>query len=122
MEEPSVLDYIKAKLAPWRGQKIEIPPAELPQIPEIEAPASGMPFTPLEVPVSPTETPDAGVTSPGTIPVAGAQPSSRTESALPWRSLLAIVLALVAQISLEPGPCICPGQEFVTFQVRTVDG
>ena len=28
MEEPSVLDYLKAKLTPWRGPAPQIPPLE----------------------------------------------------------------------------------------------
>ena len=28
MEEPSILDYLKAKLTPWRGKAPEIPPLE----------------------------------------------------------------------------------------------
>jgi len=85
MEEPSVLDYLKAKLMPWRGQKIEIPVEPLPQ-----APPSPENITPVaeEGPLT--------------------KPLPRSEAVativLPWRPLLALGLALVAQISLEPGP------------------
>ena len=101
MNEPSVLDYIKSKLMPWRGIKIEIPPA-----PE------------------PTPNPDEAL-QPGLMEVESASeneqitrfdPASEIESGLvdekvevksesltwPWRSSAALVMALIAQSSMEP--------------------
>jgi hypothetical protein len=102
MEEPSVLDYLKAKLTPWRGKKIEIPPAEATptsQTPVLEGlpPAPGVVSTPeVLVPVASP----VGMPEPATEAVV--LPAART--ALPWRSLLGVGLALIGQLSLEPGP------------------
>jgi hypothetical protein len=84
MDEPSVLDYLKAKLMPWRGPAPQVPPAPAPadQLTE-ENPSS----------------PDS----------VAAQASPRGAAhpmmlAVPWRTLAALLLALVAQSSLEPAP------------------
>ncbi len=65
--EPSVLDYVKSKLMPWKGRNIDIPATESSQVEEIER----------------------KVESPRSLNI-------------PWRTLLALILALAAQLSLEP--------------------
>lgn len=90
MEEPTVLDYLKAKLMPWRGQKIEIPPIEQPL---------QEPFAPQKT--SPAAEPASQAALATSVPLSRAAVAG---VALPWRSLLALTLALLAQISLEPGP------------------
>src|SRR5512144_219034 len=84
MEEPSVLDYLKAKLSPWRRQKIEIPSAEAPV---------------LETPPAP----NGAISSEMATPAATAV-HSREIAAVPWRSLAAVVLGVIGQVSLQPGP------------------
>jgi hypothetical protein len=84
MDEPSVLDYIKAKLTPWRGPAPQVPPIEVSSDPSIEKEAWS---------------PD-GITP---------QVSDRSETApilgiVPWRTLGALLLALFAQGSFEPSP------------------
>lgn len=120
-EEPSVLDYVKARLMPWRGPAPEIPLLEQPggvgdltgETKEIQADRAveqeALP-TPLEssqvVHLARTETPVAAPS----VTQAPAEVSLQDEAALqspaglPWRALLAAGLALMAQFSLEPGP------------------
>ncbi|MBW8009748.1 MAG: hypothetical protein FVQ83_00715 [Chloroflexi bacterium] len=77
MEEPSVLDYFKALLTPWRGKTPEIPPL----------PDKGVVH---RVETQPRTTPDA-------IDYAGFNISE-----LPWRVLTPLILALLAQNFLGP--------------------
>ena len=94
MEEPSVLDYLKAKLTPWRGPVPQIPTAEPVQV---EAGGDLAPLDSGQIEVSLTAArADSSVQA---IPT----PAARVIS-LPWLSLLSFVLALLAQLSLEPGP------------------
>jgi len=94
MPEPSVLDYLKSRLMPWRGIRIEIPPAEpkddLREAAEESVQAVPAPESPPLLELAPARPP-----KPETLP---------RRSAWPWRSLLALILALGAQASLEPGP------------------
>jgi len=76
MEEPSLLDYLKAKLTPWRGQKVELPLEE----------AGAQAAETLEA--------EAGAS----------QGVSFKKGVFPWRSTLAVLLALTAQLSMQPGP------------------
>ena len=78
--EPSVLDYLKS-LLPWKHQPIALP-APLPAAPVSGASASE-----------------------------GVQERTRAKAAvLPWRSLLALATALLAQILLEPpNQAVSPG-------------
>lgn len=84
MKEPTILDFVKALLTPWRGR----PPA----IPPLEESQSASP-SPLERPVASIPEPE----SPGQI-----FPEQRVGFRVPWSSLLAVGLALLAQRLLEP--------------------
>jgi 4-amino-4-deoxy-L-arabinose transferase-like glycosyltransferase len=92
--EPTVLDFIKSLL---HGKRLAIPPPpstahpDQPVIPPPQAPPEVAPLAALEEPQSPSVQP--GPTGP--------RPAGLS---LPWRSLLALGLALVAQVSLQPGP------------------
>ena len=79
-EEPSVLDYVKSRLLPWKGR----PAASA--LPADAEPPSGVPE--VRSPASPEPAP--------------AEPVERL--ILPWRSLGALALALLAQWLLEPRP------------------
>jgi len=94
MEEPSVLDYVKSKLAPWRGQKIVIPPAE-PAPEDLAAPQE-----PLIAGLAERES-ALPAAAPFALPWSAAIPRVL---AIPWRSFLALALGLLAQLSLEPSP------------------
>lgn len=93
MNEPSILDYLKSRLNPWSKEKIEIPwdagsghafPEQIPgelgdNLPALQSgellegePAPVLPVTPI------------------------------VRAAFPWRTLAALLVALVAQRMLEP--------------------
>jgi 4-amino-4-deoxy-L-arabinose transferase-like glycosyltransferase len=103
VEEPSVLDFLKSKLMPWKGVRVDIPPAEVTS--EI------IEETLVEAEFSadvPKETGDIQSIETGasldTSPVKARGALARSKPHLPWRMLLALVLALIAQLSLEPRP------------------
>lgn len=75
MEEPSVLDYVKSKLLPWKNAPVIIPDGE----PETPGESEPQPATPPE-------------------------PAPRKRLGVPWRILLALLLAIAAQRMLEPAP------------------
>ncbi len=103
MEEPTVLDYIKSRLAFWRKDKVVLPPESSPETTE----------------VFPVQT-DSGVGAPGesggiaeteilgfsAVAVRSSQPGeSAGEKAarrFPWVGMIALTLGLVAQFAMEP--------------------
>ncbi len=89
MEEPSLLDYLKSKLKFWqRGQMLERYALE----PVSPQPVEGeSPITRPEMP----EMPEMAEKPRGKAPQA---------RAWPWRSLLALVFALLGQRAFEPSP------------------
>ncbi|MGW8249587.1 MAG: glycosyltransferase family 39 protein, partial [Anaerolineales bacterium] len=97
MDEPSVLDYLIARLTPWRGPAPHIPAAE---------PESGEPAG--ETPDPLTEESGQAVTGPPAAVASPARPAAPLMAAravsLPWLTLLSFALAFLAQVSLEPGP------------------
>ena len=93
MEEPSVLDYLKALLTPWRGDIPVIPP-----LPGVEPASEEVGSQTVEIALDADEMlvePEVAIA-----------PSAESTQAmvLPWRSLLAVLLALFAQRSFEPSP------------------
>ncbi|HZD56252.1 MAG TPA: hypothetical protein VE136_06000, partial [Anaerolineales bacterium] len=96
--EPSVLDYFKSKLMPWKGVHLEIPPAEAH---ERFGANTGVGFESVK--------PEAmGSAATANAEIRGeaqerfvAAPDARTVI-WPWRSLVALGVALVAQRALEP--------------------
>jgi hypothetical protein len=90
--EPTVLDFVKALLTPWRGAPPRIPPAESTtdsaEIPE------------AIFPVAQSNREDVAQTA--------ISPSTTQEDLLvsrfPWGVSIAVLMALVAQLSLEPEP------------------
>lgn len=102
MDEPSVLDYVKAKLMPWRGPAPEIPSlgGELEKV-EAQPPDHGAERFSTAYPEM-----DLGTAPVGQLSYATELTSDASVNALgvPWRSLLALLLALFAQSSLEPRP------------------
>jgi hypothetical protein len=111
-EEPSVLDYIKALLTPWRGKPPQIQPEEShvrssPEYSEADSTfpgdvqSQGVPVPLAQVeegqPLQSSEASSFAEAKPV------AEPTTRVTS-WPWRSLLGLGLGLIAQRSLEPGP------------------
>lgn len=88
MEEPSVLDYLKSKLLPWK-----YPPVTLQPEPQPEESQATEPHSELPVVINPQEVHKR--TRSWTLPKA---------SDWPWRPMLALTLALLAQRALEPQP------------------
>ncbi len=75
-QEPSVLDYVKARLNPWQKQKIQIPePAPSPEEPDSNPAYHSFPRLDWNL---------------------------SGWARLPWRTALALALALYAQLLLEP--------------------
>jgi hypothetical protein len=117
-EEPSVLDYVKARLMPWRGPAPEIPqlneigPAEdsTGETKEIQARLAFDETSQPAAPEIPTQEVRADTAAPATERVAPEggihlqdDGASQASAGLPWRSMVAAGLALMAQFSLEPG-------------------
>lgn len=114
-EEPTVLDYVKALLTPWRGAPPPIPggPVSIPQ--EKPAPEAG---ESLEAPSQELAAAPPTSLLPQAVPTSLTNLSSLTETKSEvvqpqieaqtntgsWRSGLALILALVAQFSLNPAP------------------
>lgn len=105
--EPSVLDYVKARLAPWRSS----PPALVGGLAETARPLAveeGLPEAPqgqAGEAAAVSESASAQLTPIPSRAAAEALPASQAAVRLwPWRSLLALGLALAAQRALEPGP------------------
>lgn len=96
--EPSVLDYLKSLLMPWKGERIRIPEPK-PTAPEEEIATGGVeemlpeaqPHKPVDLP---SQVGDGQKFSP--------PPPARLAYRWPWRSLIAVGVALAAQASLEP--------------------
>lgn len=98
MEEPSVLDYLKAKLMPWHGPAPDIPKKGS------DGEADGVIQAKLETaPTGVVQTKEEQEPQISAVSKTGEIESSRATS-WPWRSLTGMALALAAQISLEPGP------------------
>jgi len=122
MEEPSVLDYLKAKLTPWRGPAPQIPRgiSENDSASESAAVPAGQAVQ--EISPQPTGMPESGSAAQLVVdqqalasleynaaPIA--EPAAQEallplaqRIAVPWVPLVAFGLALLAQLSLEPGP------------------
>jgi hypothetical protein len=93
MEEPSVLDYFKSKLTPWKSKPVVIPDILSESGQRLDLVEEGNPTTQA---FSALAEPSAAI-----------RPAARAgwrAIAWPWKSLVALLLALVAQRSLEPHP------------------
>jgi hypothetical protein len=96
MKEPSVLDFVKSRLFPWKYPRVEIP--------------AGEPFAETGV-RPPAPQPDTGAPANQLVAIQPEIPSWEIHEIQPieptywpWRSLLALVLALAGQFSLRPVP------------------
>ena len=95
MNEPSVLDYIKRLLTPWKGKSLEIPGDVEPRMSLSEAQEGVEPVPPSELVSTSTETTHSAQRD---VP--------RVTGKFPWIGLFALVLAFIGQLQLEP-----PGQQ-----------
>lgn len=93
-DEPTVLDFVKALLTPWRGAPPPIPSVRTETTTSEVQIAEGLEARPAQARVTDGENLQ-------TI----SQPRERTSlGAFPWRGTIAVLVALVAQLTLEPGP------------------
>jgi len=92
MNEPSVLDYLKSRLNPWQKEKIQIP---------LDSVRTGSTLSDLESPDS-----EKSSIAEISLSIEAAEPKIitrlGTREPFPWRILVALFLALVAQRTLEP--------------------
>jgi 4-amino-4-deoxy-L-arabinose transferase-like glycosyltransferase len=93
-DEPTVLDYVKALLTPWRGAPPPIPPAE----PDLDLDNSYEPGLVLETNNEPL------ISQVDEIHLDTTEGIRVGTITMPWRALIAFCLAIIAQLSLEPGP------------------
>jgi hypothetical protein len=93
-KEPTVLDYIKSKLMPWKGIQIELPSKEEADIAQssVISEKSGEEEG-LEEPIEPRVVDWRRPIKAETI---------AAKIAFPWRSISALILALFAQASISP--------------------
>ncbi len=126
MNEPSLLDYLKSILMPWRGIKITIPPMPVSKkaSPDLEEGVEPSPSDEnilsaqsagelsndsVAARVEPARSEGAltGLVDASTVVPEAAAPAARPAAkavpvAWPWRSLGALTIALAAQVALEP--------------------
>ncbi|MFM8320264.1 MAG: hypothetical protein ACKOC5_05040, partial [Chloroflexota bacterium] len=113
MNEPSVLDYLKYRLMPWKYPPVIIPPAA--ELPDSSAPAGGAePSSRAATAGNAAATlgsaagladraaPDGAEVFQGAL--AEAAQATAQAAALPYLSLLALAAALLGQFALGPGP------------------
>ncbi len=101
MQEPSVWDYVKSKLAFWRESTLELPAGN----PFAEPAAENALADPSLANVSATDAPAPGVTPvPPAVTAAADIPTDplRRKLRFPWLPLGALFLALLGQVLLEP--------------------
>jgi hypothetical protein len=117
-EEPSILDYLKTKLKFWKRRGVEIPGEGEPL-----RGSSGNLFQRAEE--EPVSFPGESVPPVEPVPMAGEQASiaeppkkknTRTNQ-WPWRSLLALAIALLAQRSWEPAPNRMAAPGFILYAI-----
>ncbi len=93
-DDLTVLDYVKALLTPWRGAPPTIPSLE--EVQDIEPADQIVPeFTPAINESYPLEE---------QVPVELVDDVITRDTIIPWLAIVALGIALTAQISLEPGP------------------
>ena len=91
MEEPSVLDYVKSKLTPWKGVPIALPAGPARPADQLTAAPEG-----LAAPDGAPGVPMAALARPA------AEAARAGAAAWPWRSLAGLALAIAGQRLLAP--------------------
>jgi len=100
MDEPSVLDYLKSKIAPWKYPPVRIPEETLPgEAPLVQTETERVQEPETSPPYEVEPPPQGGL---------GGEPSRQKESGvtafLPWLTILSLGLAILAQLTFEPAP------------------
>ncbi len=97
LKEPSVLDYIKALLTPWKGKPPALPKDEPPETPIAVGEIKPVETITTSVRIE-TQTQDVESTIERPVTVEEVQP----RAPLGWRTLIAFVLAVIGQSFMEP--------------------
>jgi len=95
MKEPSVLDYVKSILTPWKGERIPFPPAEEKMLP-------GEEVTDIK---GPPEAPELQAATSAELEDGGDQVLTEKPShpiSVPWLALIALAFALAGQSAFAP--------------------
>lgn len=111
VDEPSVLDYIKALLMPWRGSPPSIPPLPQQVIKDI---STGDQINQGE---QETLQQEESIGQASATILEGIRPAA---ARIPWRTLVALSLALFAQASLEPSPGRTAGPGILLYILAAV--
>ena len=90
MQEPSVLDYLKSKIAPWKYPPVKLGDEKAGQ------------STLLKPPAEQTDEQETEIALDRQSSVV--QPQVSHKSSWPWRALMGLLTALIAQFSLEARP------------------
>ena len=102
LEEPSVLDYVKSLFHFGNGERIRIPVAEEivadEKVQEVQAFRTEAAIAPVLQPVEEEQRETSFVEAPAPV----MQPVAQSLPPLPWRSLLAFLLAWIGQRTFEP--------------------
>lgn len=93
MKEPSVLDYVKSLLMPWKGTPIQISQPEVEEVETTQAEGAGQDLEKTE---------QAGIEKIGPVSQPVASKKRFWPGGLPYRAAAALILAIFAQINLEP--------------------
>lgn len=103
-EEPTVLDYVKSLLSFGNRERIRIPGEEASRAPEeVRESRSFLAETPaLQTLEEVKQDTSFWQEPPAEVQLAPALSQELTPAAFPWRSLLALFLALIAQVNFEP--------------------
>lgn len=101
INEPSALDFVKSRLFFWRGEKVELPPIEPEPYPPLGiVDTNEEPVKPLVRLVEPLPSEEM-IKEEVPAPTISPEIKPRQSYHLPWRVLLAVVLAILAQSILD---------------------
>ncbi|MBN1538459.1 MAG: glycosyltransferase family 39 protein [Anaerolineales bacterium] len=103
IEEPSVLDYIKSRLAFWRKEKIVLTDESRPKSTEASLAQTGLDASEMSGGGGMAEAQLLGLSASNEAQPATAEPAHATIAThFPWVGLTALLLGLIAQLALEP--------------------
>jgi hypothetical protein len=91
MKEPSILDYLKTRLKPWKYEKLEIQALQPEQDQAAEADNQPVIFQAAALETEPSQS-----------SLIAHEPSKALSIRIPWRSMSALLLALIGQYGLSP--------------------
>lgn len=106
--EPSVLDYVKSLFRFGNGERIQLPsfvePEEKTSSSDLQQPVTTYQVTNVTDEVPPLSSVEVAPVSEAAIRPSFFNPPTSTPTHFPWRSLLALFIALIGQRFMEPPP------------------